>query len=147
MSLQDALHRAQLTPTPGQPRPVQCVVSPAAVPMPDRPPLDDVRRKRWLAGLARLVAQQPFDALRHEPRLPSPHHRLGLARAPHDLGRAAAVCRGKDDIGAPYVLLRRAAIGNDASSRRRSVRVTLTTILLSYRELELIRPIWELSNE
>ena len=37
-----------------------------------------------------------------KPRLPSPHHRLGLARAPHDLGRAAAVCRGKDDIGAPY---------------------------------------------
>jgi hypothetical protein len=25
------------------------------------------------AGLARLVAHQPFDALRHEPGLPSPH--------------------------------------------------------------------------
>ena len=35
-------------------------------------------RKRLFAGLARLVAPRPFDALGHEPRLPSPHHRLDL---------------------------------------------------------------------
>jgi hypothetical protein len=36
-------------------------------------------RQRLFAGLARLVARQPFDALRHEPGLPSPHHGLGFA--------------------------------------------------------------------
>ncbi len=33
-----------------------------------------------LAGLARLVAQQPIDTFRHEPRLPGPHHRFGFKR-------------------------------------------------------------------
>src|SRR5262249_60780812 len=42
--------------------------------------LDGRSRQRRLAGLARLVAQQPVDALRHEPLLPSPHHRLRFAR-------------------------------------------------------------------
>jgi hypothetical protein len=53
--------------------------------------------KRWLAGLARLGAQQPIGAFSHEPRLPSPDHRLGLARPAHDLGGAAAIGGGKDD--------------------------------------------------
>ena len=76
-------------------------------------PLHGIGRQRRLAGLARLVAQQSFDALRHEPRLPSPHHRLRLTRTAHDLGSAAAVGGGKDNVGAPHVLLWRAAIRND----------------------------------
>ncbi len=70
-------------------------------------------RQRWFAGLARLVARQPFDAFRHEPGLPSPHHGLGFARAAHDLGGATAVGSGKNDIGPPHMLLRRAAIRDD----------------------------------
>jgi hypothetical protein len=70
-------------------------------------------RQRWYAGLARLVTRQPLDALRHEPRLLSPHHGLGFARAAHDLGGATAVGRGKNDVGTPHMLLRRAAIRND----------------------------------
>jgi hypothetical protein len=65
------------------------------------------------AGLARLVARQPFDALRHEPGLPSPHHGLGFARAAHDLGGATAVGCGKNDVGPPHMLLSRAAIRDD----------------------------------
>jgi len=86
------------------------------------------------AALAQAIArhkaaQQPFDALRHEPRLPGPHHRLRFTGPAHDLGSAAAVGGGKNNLGAPHVLLcgalRSATI---ASSRRRSARVTLTTI-------------------
>ena len=69
--------------------------------------------KRRLAGPARLVAQQPVDAFSHEPRLPSPDHRLGFARPAHDLGGAAAVGGGKDDLRAPHMLLRRTAIRHD----------------------------------
>src|SRR2546430_4697681 len=76
-------------------------------------PLNGVGRQWGLARLARLVAQQPFDALRHEPRLPGPHHRLRFTRPAHDLGSAAAVGGGKDNIGAPHVLLWRATIRND----------------------------------
>jgi hypothetical protein len=76
-------------------------------------PLHDVGRKPRLAGLARLVAQQPLDAFRHEPRLPSPHHRLRLARAAHDLGSAAAIGGGEDDVGAPHMLLRCPAVRHD----------------------------------
>ena len=67
----------------------------------------------WLAGFARLVARQPFDALRHEPRLPAPYHRLRLAGSPHNLRRAAAVGSRKDDFGAPNMLLWGAAIGDN----------------------------------
>jgi hypothetical protein len=45
--------------------------------------------------------------------LPSPDHRLGSAGSAHDLGRAAAVGGGKDDLGAPNMLLRRATVGDD----------------------------------
>src|SRR6185437_13378805 len=70
--------------------------------------------RKWLfAELARLVAREPCNALRHEPRLPSPPHGLRHARSAHDLGGAAAVGRREDDVGAPYVLLRRAAIRDD----------------------------------
>ena len=76
-------------------------------------PLHGGRRKWLFAGLARLVAREPFDALRHEPRLPSPHHGLRFARSAHDLSGAAAVRRRENDGGAPHVLLRRAAIRDD----------------------------------
>jgi hypothetical protein len=42
-------------------------------------------------GVRGSVAHKPFDALRHESRLPTPHHRFRLARSPHDLGCPAAV--------------------------------------------------------
>jgi hypothetical protein len=105
--------------------------------------LHGVGRKRRFAGLARLVAQQPVDPFRHEQGLPSPHDWLRFARSAHDLGGAAAIGGGKDDVGAPHMLLRRAAVGDNrlkpaavCSRRRRQ-------FLLSYRELELLRTIWE----
>jgi hypothetical protein len=61
---------------------------------------DGVGRWRLFAGRARLIARQPFDVLCHEPRLPSPYHRLRFARSVHNLGRAAAVSRGEDNVGA-----------------------------------------------
>ena len=102
-------------------------------------------RQRWFAGLPRLVARQPFDALRHEPRLPFPNHGLGFARgAAHDLGCATAVGRGKRMMLARHTCfcgaLRSETI---ASSRWRSARVTLTIIAAHARELELFRSIWE----
>jgi hypothetical protein len=33
------------------------------------------------------------------------HHRLGFARPAHDLGGPAAISGGKDDLGAPHMLL------------------------------------------
>jgi hypothetical protein len=75
--------------------------------------LDGRGRQRWLARFARLVAQQPINALLHKPRLPAPYHRLGFARPPYDLGGPAAISGGKDDMGAPHMLLRRAAIRDD----------------------------------
>ena len=38
------------------------------------------------------------------------YHRLGLAGSPHDLGRAVAIGRRQDDVGAPHILLRRAPV-------------------------------------
>jgi hypothetical protein len=76
-------------------------------------PLYDRRRQRRLAGFARLVAGQAGDALPHKPLLPTPHYWFGLARSPHDLGRAAAVGCREDDFGAPDMLLRRVAIADN----------------------------------
>ena len=86
-------------------------------------------RRKWLfAGLARFVAREPCNALRHEPRLPSPHHGLRFARSAHDLSGAAAVGRREDDVGAPHVLLRRAAIRDDRLKPTAIRWVTFTTI-------------------
>src|SRR5258705_10005432 len=83
-------------------RPVQWVAFPGGRPQRQVDhPLHSVGRQWRLAGLARLVTQQPFDALRHEPSLPAPDHRLGLARTTHDLGGAAAIGSGEGDIGTP----------------------------------------------
>src|SRR6202521_2240844 len=94
-------------------RPVQWVLSPGGGPKARDHPLNGVGRQRGLTRLARLVAQQPFDALRHEPRLPGPHHRLRFIGPAHDLGSAAAVGGGKDNVGPPHVLLWCAATRND----------------------------------
>ena len=75
--------------------------------------LDDSGWERRLARRARLVAQQPINTLGHEPCLPDPHHRLRLARSPHDLGSAAAVGGGEDDLSTPHMLLWCAAIRDD----------------------------------
>lgn len=79
-----------------------------------------------LPGLRVLLRISLFGPFRHEARLPGPHHRLRLARAAHDLGRASAVSSGEDDLGAPYVLLRRVAVQNDrlqpAAVSRRDVQ-------------------------
>ena len=69
--------------------------------------------QRLLAGLSRLVAREPVDALAHEALLPAPHHRLGQLRAAHDLVGAAAVGRRQDDLGALDVLLFGVAIPDD----------------------------------
>lgn len=53
-----------------------------------------------------LVLQQARDALGHKPFLPAPDSRLARAAAPHDLRRAATLCRKQDDLGAPDMLLR-----------------------------------------
>src|SRR3954465_15369298 len=76
-------------------------------------PLHDGGGKRLLAGLARLVAGEPVDTLGHESRLPSPDHGLRFAGAAHDLSGTAALGRRQDDVGAPYMLLRRAAVRDD----------------------------------
>src|SRR6476660_4833019 len=76
-------------------------------------PLHDGGGKRLLAGLARLVAGEPVDTLGHESRLRSPDHGLRFAGAAHDLNGTAALGRRHYDVGAPYMLLRRAAVRDD----------------------------------
>ena len=115
VGFEDALHRTQANPCGFRQHPagpVGCFSRRRPERQVDHS-LHGAGRQRWFAGLARLVARQSFDTFRHEPRLPSPHHRLGFARAAHDLGRATAVGSGKNDVGAPHMLLRRAAIRDD----------------------------------
>ena len=149
MSFQDALHRTQAHPDRfGQfsAAPVRGLARRRSQRQIDHP-LNGFARQRRLAGLARLVAQQPCNALRHEPCLPSPHHRLGLARTPHDLGGTAAIRRGEDDMGTPYVLLRRAAIGNNRLKPTAVRSRDLDNNSCSHaKSFDLLRPIWELSE-
>src|SRR3954452_21148704 len=74
---------------------------------------DPRTRHRRLAGRARLVREQPFDAGFRETLLPAPHRRLGFACRGHDAVGAHAGAGEKDDTGAPGILLRRVAIRND----------------------------------
>ena len=60
-----------------------------------------------------LVAQQAVHPLGHEPRLPAPDARLGLARPAHDLGGPEAVGGRQNDPGPPHVLLRAVPIRDD----------------------------------
>ena len=94
-------------------RPVQWVASAGGGPSAWSTTRRTVRWQRRLAGFARLVARKSLDALRHEPCLPSPHHRFRLAGSPHDLSRPTAIGGRKDDFGAPDMLLRSAAIGDN----------------------------------
>jgi hypothetical protein len=112
VSLKDALHRSQAHACrlrQHSASPMGCFSRRRGQRQVDHP-LHGDHSERWLAGFARLIARQPCNALRHEPRLPPPYHRLGFAGPPHDLGRATAVGGGKDDFGAPNMLLRRVAV-------------------------------------
>lgn len=60
-----------------------------------------------------LVAEQAGDALGHEPLLPAPDRGLRCTGCGHDSVRADAVRAQKDDPGAPVMLLRRVAVGDE----------------------------------
>ena len=73
------------------------------------------RRQRFLAGLARLIAQQPVDTLLGEALLPSPYRRsAGAALARHRQHRQA-VGRQENDPSPLSVFLRPVAITDDRS--------------------------------
>lgn len=76
-------------------------------------PLDGRGGKGRLAGLARLVAQKTINTLLHEALLPTPDHRLGQARAAHDLVGPASVSGGDDHMSPRRVLLAGIAVGDD----------------------------------
>jgi hypothetical protein len=106
-------------------RPVQCVASPGGGPRARSTTGCTVAAgSGGLPGLRVLSRGQAGETLPHEALLPAPHHRLGLAGSPHDLGRAAAISGREDDFGAPNMLLRRVAIANN----RLKLTVTSTTI-------------------
>src|SRR4029453_15154287 len=94
-------------------RPVQWVASPGGGPS----AWSTTRRtvsggSGGLPGLGVLLRATP-PAPPAMPRLPSPHHRFRLAGSPHDLSRPTAIGGRKDDFGAPDMLLRSAAIGDN----------------------------------
>jgi hypothetical protein len=90
-------------------------------------PLHGVGRRRLFAGRARLIARQPFDALCHKPRLPSPHHWLRFARLAHILGRAAAVGLARMMLARQKCLCRALRSNTIASNPRRPAHLTFTT--------------------
>ena len=92
------------------------------------------RRRRRLAGFPRLAAGQVGDALPHKVLLPTPHHRLDLARSPYDLGRAAVINRRQANLGAPNMFLRRVAIDNHRPKVKVILGVTFTTNSCSHNE-------------
>jgi hypothetical protein len=75
--------------------------------------LDHRGRQRWLAGAARLVAQEPVHTLQHETLLPAPHAGLILAGLALDAGRPDPVGGQQNDPCPPNVLLRAVAIRDD----------------------------------
>ena len=74
---------------------------------------DDRFGDRRLAGLARLVVQQPVDAGLHEAALPAPYAGLRDPGSAHDLRRAKAFGGGQDDPRPPHMFLGTFAIGHD----------------------------------
>jgi hypothetical protein len=93
--------------------------------------IDDSRDALDAQG-ARLVAPKTCDPSLLETLLSAPDHGLGLAGGQHDLGRAAAIRRQKDDLGSPNVLrglLRLAATAasslRSAAPNRMSVRLCI----------------------
>jgi len=73
----------------------------------------DLPRQGFLATRARLVAQEPVDALRDVTLLPAPHARLRFACQPHDRVGTVALSRRKNDPRAPDRLARAVAIRDD----------------------------------
>jgi hypothetical protein len=51
-----------------------------------------------------LVAKQTVETILDEAFLPSPDAGLGLARPPHDLVRADAISRQRNDLSSPDLL-------------------------------------------
>ena len=95
-------------------RPVQCVASPGGGPSARSITCCTVSvGSGGLPGLRVLSRNSPSTPSGHEALLPTPDHRLRSARSAHDLRGAAAVGGGQDDVGAPHMLLRRAAIRDD----------------------------------
>jgi len=73
------------------------------------------RGQRFLAGLARLVAQQPVDTLLGEALLPSPYRRPGGAGLAGYRQHRQAVARQENDPGPLNVFLRTVSIAEDRS--------------------------------
>ena len=73
-------------------------------------PGGDLVSQRRDARAPRLVAQEAFKALLHEPLLPAPHACLRLPRPAHDPVRADPLGAEQNDLGAPDMLLRRVAV-------------------------------------
>ena len=114
MSLQNACTERRLTPaTLASIRPVQWVVSPGGG--------ASARSTTCFTALGGSGALPGLRVLsRKRPATPSAmkrtchaYNRLRFARSAHDLGRAAAIGGCEDDIGAPDMLLGRAAIRDD----------------------------------
>ena len=104
--------------SPRSPWPIPGLSS--AWPLPVAAQAPDRRPAAWCQAQAaacracascRATTRRPF---RHEPGLPPPHHRLRFARSAHNLGGAAAIGGGEDDVGAPHMFLRRATVGDDS---------------------------------
>ena len=71
----------------------------------------DLPRKRRHTRGPRLVALEAWNSFIEIPFLPAPDRRLRHARPPHDLDRARAGSRRKDDAGTPGELACRIAVG------------------------------------
>ena len=96
-------------------RPVQCVAWCGGIGAGQcRDARHGLGRDQWLAGLARLVPQQPIRARLGEALLPSPHHRMADAEARRHRLHWAALRRHEHDLYPLDMLLRSATI---ASSR------------------------------
>jgi hypothetical protein len=74
---------------------------------------DDLGRKRRAARLARLVAQQAFDAVLGVSRLPAPDRGSADARMPRDFLHRQAFGRKKDNVRPLHMFERAIAIRDD----------------------------------
>lgn len=75
-------------------------------------PIDHFHRERRLARRARLVAAQTVDAGLHIARAPAPNGRLADTQPALDLIGADPVAGQQNNPGAPDMLLRRVAVGD-----------------------------------
>src|SRR5215207_3922024 len=77
-------------------------------------PSGHVRAQWFDPGRARLVAQQPIDALVHKALLPAPDAGFGGAGLAHDLGGAVAIRAQQHDGRSPDVFLSRVPVAGDS---------------------------------